>query len=102
MTVQEAATVLEVRPATVYALCRAGLIGHMRIGVGRGTIRIEADDIERFKAEARAKGADPTPSARPTEPGANLPLSGMAIPLPSAETYIPRFVRRPGGGRARG
>jgi excisionase family DNA binding protein len=60
MTVQEAAKLLEVKPATVYALCRAGLLGHLRIGTGRGTIRIEPEDLERFKAEARAKGMNPS------------------------------------------
>lgn len=62
MTVAEAAKLLEVRPGTVYSLCRAGLIGHMRIGVGRGTIRLTVEDVERFKADARAKGAAPRPA----------------------------------------
>lgn len=59
MTVTEAADLLEVRPSTVYALCRAGLLGHLRIGTGRGTIRITPEDVERFRADARAKGANP-------------------------------------------
>lgn len=57
LTVAQAAAALGVKPGTVYALCRAGDLGHMRIGVGRGTIRIEPADLERFKADARLKGA---------------------------------------------
>jgi excisionase family DNA binding protein len=56
MTVREAAGQLEITPSGIYALCSRGLLGHMRIGVGRGVIRIEQSDIDSFKVEARKKG----------------------------------------------
>jgi excisionase family DNA binding protein len=53
MTVAQAARELEVSVGTIYALCRDGRLGHLRIGLGRGTIRIEESDIESFRRESR-------------------------------------------------
>lgn len=49
MTVAEAARALEVSASTVYQLCRAGRLGHVRVGLGRGAIRISEGDIEAFR-----------------------------------------------------
>lgn len=91
MTVIEAATLLEVKPATVYALCRAGMLGHLRIGVGRGTIRIELEDVDRFRAEARAKGAAPKPTltAQATQ---RRPATVPTVPLAAGYQY--RHIKR--------
>jgi excisionase family DNA binding protein len=59
MNVQEAAKQLEINTRTVYHLCAAGMLGHMRIGVGRGAIRIDQADIDTFRRQARAKAAKP-------------------------------------------
>ncbi len=40
LTVKEYATLFGVSAATVYAMCASGKLPHVRLGVGRGTIRI--------------------------------------------------------------
>lgn len=62
MTVAEAAKQLEVSPRTVYQLCAEGLLSHIRIGVGRGAIRIGQDDIDAFRERARAKSLERRPA----------------------------------------
>ncbi len=61
MTVKEAAKQLEVSARAVYSLCAAGLIGHMRIGVGRGSIRLEQADVDEYKRKAREGTVKPAP-----------------------------------------
>ena len=50
MTVNQAARLLEVAPSTVYELCRSGQLGHYRVG---RLVRIEPQDIDQFKQQAR-------------------------------------------------
>jgi putative molybdopterin biosynthesis protein len=76
MTVSEAAKLLECAPSTVYDLCRTGQLGHYRIG---RLVRIEAQDLDRFKAEARRQ-----PGPRP----GSTPLRHIKTPAP-----IPRPAR---------
>lgn len=60
MNAKEAAEQLEINARTVYHLCAAGLLGHMRIGVGRGAIRIDQADVDKFREDARAKAVRTT------------------------------------------
>ncbi len=46
LNVKQTALRLNVSPSLVYALCAAGRLPHHRVGVGRGTIRIEESAIE--------------------------------------------------------
>lgn len=56
LTVREAAAELgRVSPSLVYGLCQAGRLEHIRIGVGRGTIRIPKAAVERVKEEGRSR-----------------------------------------------
>jgi excisionase family DNA binding protein len=48
LTVREAAVRLGCSPALVYQLCAERRIGHVRLGVGRGTIRIPEDELEEY------------------------------------------------------
>lgn len=48
LTVREAARRLEVSAATVYALCAERKLAHLRVGTGRGTIRIRVEDLVAF------------------------------------------------------
>ncbi len=68
MTVVEAAKQLEVTASTVYALCADGQLGHIRIGRGRGTMRIEQGDVDTFRALARAKAEKATSKEEPARP----------------------------------
>jgi excisionase family DNA binding protein len=58
MTVREVAARLEVTPATVYALCAAGKLGHLRVGVGKGAIRITEADLAAYVAACRVAPRD--------------------------------------------
>ena len=48
LTAQQVAQILNVRPSTVYALCRRRELPHVRVAEGsrRALIRFRADDIE--------------------------------------------------------
>jgi excisionase family DNA binding protein len=63
MRARDAAAQLEIDVRTVYKLCAAGLLGHMRMGIGGGTIRIEQSDIDAYKAKAREAAARPREDA---------------------------------------
>lgn len=47
LTVKQAARQIGVHKNTIYALIQAGRLRAYRVGVGRGTIRIVADDMSR-------------------------------------------------------
>jgi excisionase family DNA binding protein len=46
LTVKEAANRLRVSQATVYTLCANGRLTHVRLGTGRGTIRIPEEQLD--------------------------------------------------------
>ena len=45
LNVRDYAAAYGVSPATVYAMCTAGKLPHVRLGTGRGTIRISEDAV---------------------------------------------------------
>lgn len=49
ITVKQAATRLGVSKSLIYQLCAIGKLPHYRVGIGRGTIRIEERDLEVVK-----------------------------------------------------
>jgi len=53
LTVREVQERLRVSRACVYALIASGQLAAIRIGLGRGTIRIDADDLNAFLASRR-------------------------------------------------
>jgi excisionase family DNA binding protein len=62
--IKEAADRLNVSAATVYELCAKGRLRHMRVGTGRGTIRIDEQALDDF-----IRGA----TVQPVEPAAPKP-----------------------------
>jgi excisionase family DNA binding protein len=54
-TVAEAADFLTLGQSTVYELCAAGKIAHSRIGLKRGTIRIQKKALEDYLNESQVK-----------------------------------------------
>lgn len=58
MTVQEAADRLGVGQSTVYSLCRTRKLGHCRVGLRRGTIRITPEDLDAYLASVRVEPGD--------------------------------------------
>jgi excisionase family DNA binding protein len=61
MRVKQAAAVLEVSPSTVYALVATGRLRCYRVGLGRGAIRISAEQIAEFQRSAEPAAANPPP-----------------------------------------
>jgi len=51
LTVKKVAERWSVSPSTVYALLANGILPHVRIGSGRGTIRISHEDAEAYEAK---------------------------------------------------
>jgi excisionase family DNA binding protein len=64
LTVPEVAKRLKISPATVYQLCASRKLAHVRLGAGRGAIRIKEEDLLAFLAGR---------TVRPEEPAAPLP-----------------------------
>jgi excisionase family DNA binding protein len=62
LMVEEVAKILRVSLATVYRLCKSGEVAHLRLGVGKGSIRFEAQAIEDYKRKV-------TQAARPVDSG---------------------------------
>lgn len=58
VTVKRAAELLGVSKSLVYALVASGQLPSYRVGIGRGTIRIEEEAVEAAKKEVAAKGSD--------------------------------------------
>lgn len=52
LTVKEAAPLLGLSPASVYALCTAKKLRHRRVGAGEGKIVIPPDAIEEYLARS--------------------------------------------------
>jgi excisionase family DNA binding protein len=52
--VSEVAAELDVHPATVYRAIASGRLRALRVGMGRGAIRVPADEFEAFKARLSA------------------------------------------------
>lgn len=61
MTVAQAAEALEVSPALVYKLLKAGKLAHSRIGLGRGVIRIDEASLAEFKRGCEVGTFEDTP-----------------------------------------
>ncbi len=52
LTIKEAAERLNLCQATVYELCAQRKLRHVRLGVGRGTIRVSEADLDQYLQEA--------------------------------------------------
>lgn len=89
MTVAQAAVILEVRPATVYALCRAGLIGHRRVGLGKGQIRLDRADVDAYLESSRVECRGPSAPAA-------VARTARAVASPIGEARAERERRRAG------
>ena len=59
MTVRQAAARLEVSQATVYSLVAAGKLRCVRVGLGRGAIRITEEHMVEYMAKAEPVAQQP-------------------------------------------
>lgn len=55
LSVKEAASELGVSRSSVYGLVKAGALRAFRVGLGRGTIRIEVDDLGSVRKPPRPR-----------------------------------------------
>jgi excisionase family DNA binding protein len=62
-TVKEAAPLLRLSAASVYALCAAKKLRHQRVGLGRGKIVIPPDAITEYLARGTVRSIEPHPAA---------------------------------------
>lgn len=69
LTPAQVAERLAIGRKTVYALCAAGKLPHVRHGVGRGTIRVAEADLLIYLASCRAM---PPVSSRPPRASSSL------------------------------
>ena len=62
--VRQIAGQLGIAPTTVYAMCKKKLIPHVRVGTGRGAIRISEEGLARYLADAAVRGNSPAAPRR--------------------------------------
>jgi excisionase family DNA binding protein len=109
VTVQEAAKVLELRPSVVYRLCAEGRLSHLRVGFGRGVIRITQDNLDAYIASCRIEASHEAKGRGDADTPATVPVrTGLAIRSITGEREAERQrrrlaapdARRRGGGRS--
>ena len=54
LTVRQVAEHLQVSVATIYCLCNQGKLPNVRVGMGRGTIRVKVEDLTAFIEASKA------------------------------------------------
>jgi excisionase family DNA binding protein len=64
LSVRQAAEQLGVSAGTIYALCQRRRLGHERIGLGRGTIRIPEDALEEYRRRVTVAAEQSAPPPR--------------------------------------
>jgi excisionase family DNA binding protein len=69
LRIRDVAEILNVSAATVYQLCACGKLSHVRVGTGRGAIRIREEDLDAFIAAATVR---PEELAAPRPPAIKL------------------------------
>src|SRR5262245_37271272 len=75
LAIKEAAQRLGVCPSTIYELCAHRNLTHVRVGVGRGTIRVPEQALQDYIAQVTVQPdvpAGPPPSAS-TPPATSSP-----------------------------
>jgi excisionase family DNA binding protein len=77
VTVNEAAEVLGIRPATVYQLCRERKLAHYKVGPGGGRIVILPADVAAYLAAHRVEAE---PEEAPVK-GSPPPARGLPAAL---------------------
>jgi excisionase family DNA binding protein len=72
LTVKEAAGRLQVSAGTIYQLCAEKRLAHVRVGSGRGTIRISEEALEQFVRGATVLPLAETAPSPPTTNGGQV------------------------------
>lgn len=65
LTVKQAAERLRVSPSLVYSLIAARELAHVRVGFGRGLIRISEESICEYERRRSVSVAGPAPATAP-------------------------------------
>lgn len=77
LKIKEAAERLNVSSATLYHLCAEEKVRHIRVGSGRGTIRIDESALDEFIQGATVQPEE-SPSPSPRSPAADEATSSSA------------------------
>lgn len=77
LTVRDVAARLNVSPGCVYRLVSLGVLPHIRIGAGRGTIRVDEADLAAFVE--REKRLPPTSIKRANDSTSFTHLDGQRL-----------------------
>ena len=88
LTVAEVAERLRCSRALVYQLCEKGRLSHMRLGLGRGTIRISLRDLNLFL------DASHVDLAKPEQPVNQLHLKHLNHPSAGSPAQQPARDKR--------
>jgi excisionase family DNA binding protein len=78
LRVAEVAKRLGVSQALVYQLLTERRIPHFRLGTGRGTIRIRAEDVDAYLTGCRVEAGGRKPPAKPGGPFVHLDANKLA------------------------
>lgn len=68
LLIREVARWLRCSQSTAYGLVASGALRHVRLGVGKGGIRIPVDAVQEFLAKRQTGAAEPKPSPPPRKP----------------------------------
>src|SRR5262249_18440634 len=60
-TVREVAELLSISAQAVYQLCTKKKLRHLRLGIGRGTLRIPASALDEFISQSTVRVSEATP-----------------------------------------
>ncbi len=70
LRIKEVAERLGVCQATAYQLCARRKLAHVRVGTGRGTIRVKEQDLDEFIERETVRPEAAAGPSRPTKPPA--------------------------------
>ena len=79
LTVRDVAELLQLSESSVYAMAATGVLPHLRVGNGRGTIRFRQEDIAQFLESCQAAQAPQPPKQRPARPVGQQPLKHLKL-----------------------
>ncbi|HEX5120451.1 MAG TPA: helix-turn-helix domain-containing protein [Pseudonocardiaceae bacterium] len=81
------AEMLDVSPATIYRAVDSGALPAVRIGVGKGAVRIPGDGLAKYLAECRRAAVTPNGLSDAQADGRACVICGADFPAVQAASY---------------
>ena len=79
LTVRDVAELLQLSESSVYTMASAGVLPHLRVGNGRGTIRFRQEDIGQFLDSCQAGNVSQQPKQPPPTRPVHQPLKHLKL-----------------------